>query len=159
MDSLVEKIANKENLMLAWRKIENLFVPGDVWFDPLKLAAFKYRLKDNVDQISDSLLAGTYRLKPIIPVPFPKSRKEGDEEIPIRQSFIIDVADQLVWVAVCNVIGVYLDTKMPAWITVIGYISVGGRTLMTNGKWEITGILYLRYTAIGIKVGLKCGKR
>lgn len=135
MDSLVEKIANKENLMLAWRKIENLFVPGDVWFDPLKLAAFKYRLKDNVDQISDSLLAGTYRLKPIIPVPFPKSRKEGDEEIPIRQSFIIDVADQLVWVAVCNVIGVYLDTKMPAW-------SYGNRLYIRwwkdlDDKWQV----------------------
>lgn len=135
MDSLVEKIANKENLMLAWRKIENLFVPGDVWFDPLKLAAFKYRLKDNIDQISNELLAGTYTLKPITPVPYPKSRKEGDEEIPIRQSFIIDVADQLVWVAVCNVIGVYLDTKMPAW-------SYGNRLYIRwwkdrNDKWQV----------------------
>ena len=79
MESLVVKIANKENLMLAWRKIENLFVPGDVWYDPLKLAAFKYCLKDNIEQISKKLLAGTYKLKPITPVPFPKSRKEGDE--------------------------------------------------------------------------------
>lgn len=135
MDSLVVKIANKENLMLAWRKIENLFVPGDVWFDPLKLAAFKYRLKDNIDLISEKLLAGTYTLKPIIPVPYPKSRKDGDEEIPIRQSFIIDVADQLVWVAVCNVIGVYLDTKMPAW-------SYGNRLYIRwwkdrNDKWQV----------------------
>lgn len=135
MESLVVKIANKENLMLAWRKIENLFVPGDVWYDPLKLAAFKYRLKDNIDQISENLLAGTYTLKPITPVPFPKSRKEGEEEMPIRQSFIIDVADQLVWVAVCNVIGVYLDTKMPAW-------SYGNRLYIRwwkdrNDKWQV----------------------
>lgn len=135
MDSLVVKIANKENLMLAWRKIENLFVPGDVWYDPLKLAAFKYCLKDNIEQISKKLLAGTYRLKPITPVPFPKSRKEGDEEIPIRQSFIVDVADQLVWVAVCNVIGVYLDTKMPAW-------SYGNRLYIRwwkdrDDKWQV----------------------
>ena len=115
MESLINKIANKENLMLAWRKIENLFVPGDVWYDPLKMAAFKYRLKNNIETISDSLLSGTYRPKPIIPVPFPKSKKDREEEIPIRQSFIVDITDQLVWVAICNVIGVYLDTKMPAW--------------------------------------------
>ena len=28
-ESLVKQIASMDNLMLAWRKIENLFVPGD----------------------------------------------------------------------------------------------------------------------------------
>lgn len=121
--------------MLAWRKIEKLFVPGDVWFDPLKLAAFKYRLKDHIEAISEALLSGTYIMHPIVPVPFPKNKKENDKELPIRQSFIIDVADQLVWVAVCNVIGVYLDTRMPAW-------SYGNRLYLhwwkdKNDKWQI----------------------
>lgn len=121
--------------MLAWRKIERLFVPGDVWFDPLKLAAFKYRLKDNIDQISTALLSGEYKPHPIVPVPFPKCKKEGDKEIPIRQSFIVDISDQLVWVAVCNVIGVYLDTKMPAW-------SYGNRLYLhwwkdKNDRWQV----------------------
>ena len=121
--------------MLAWRKIERLFVPGDVWFDPLKLAAFKYRLKDNIDQISSALLAGEYKPHPLVPVPFPKSKKEGEEEIPIRQSFVVDISDQLVWVAVCNVIGVYLDTQMPAW-------SYGNRLYLhwwkdKNDRWQV----------------------
>lgn len=133
-ETLVKKIANKENLMLAWRKIERLFVPGDVWFDPLKLAAFRYRLKDNIDQISSALLAGEYKPHPIVPVPFPKCKKE-DKEIPIRQSFVVDISDQLVWVAVCNVIGVYLDTKMPAW-------SYGNRLYLhwwkdKNDRWQV----------------------
>lgn len=134
-ETLVKKIANKENLMLAWRKIERLFVPGDVWFDPLKLAAFKYRLKDNIDQISTALLDGQYKPHPIVPVPFPKCKKEGDTEIPIRQSFVVDISDQLVWVAVCNVIGVYLDIKMPAW-------SYGNRLYLhwwkdKNDRWQV----------------------
>lgn len=104
-----------DNLMLAWRKIENLFLPGDVWFDPLRLAAFKYRLNDNLKQISQNLITGSYQLHELIPVPFPKKKGAGDEVPPIRQSFIIDVADQLAWVAVCNVIGAKLDSRMPAW--------------------------------------------
>lgn len=133
--SLVKQIANLDNLMLAWRKIENLFVPGDIWFDPLRLTAFKYRLKENLEQISQRLENGTYRLSSIKPVPFPKKKGDDDSVPPIRQSFIIDVADQLVWVAVCNVIGARLDTKMPAW-------SYGNRLYIywwkdSADKWQI----------------------
>lgn len=124
-----------DNLMLAWRKIENLFVPGDIWFDPLRLAAFKYRLKDNLAQISHQLVAGSYQLHELRPVPFPKKKGADDMVPPIRQSFIIDVADQLVWVAVCNVIGARLDTRMPAW-------SYGNRLYLywwkdAADKWQI----------------------
>lgn len=133
--SLVRQIASMDNLMLAWRKIENLFVPGDIWFDPLRLTAFKYRLKENLEQISQNLENGTYRLSCIKPVPFPKKKGDEDDVPPIRQSFIIDVADQLVWVAVCNVIGARLDTRMPAW-------SYGNRLYMywwkdAADKWQI----------------------
>ena len=133
MSSLIDQIASMDNLMLAWRKIENLFIPGDIWFDPLKLAAFKYCLKENLKAIRKDLLEGTYILHKIVPVPFPKKNKEDVETI--RQSFIIDVSDQLVWVAVCNVIGVYLDSKMPAW-------SYGNRLYLywwkdKADKWQI----------------------
>lgn len=135
MVSLVKQIASMDNLMLAWRKIENLFVPGDIWFDPLRLTAFKYRLKDNLEMISQRLESGAYRLHEIKPVPFPKKKEEGEDIPPIRQSFIVDVADQLVWVAVCNVIGVRLDTRMPAW-------SYGNRLYLywwkdAADKWQI----------------------
>ena len=124
-----------DNLMLAWRKIENLFVPGDIWFDSLRLDAFKYRLKDNLELISNQLETGSYQLHELRPVPFPKKKGADDSVPPIRQSFIIDVADQLVWVAVCNVIGSRLDTRMPAW-------SYGNRLYLywwkdATDKWQI----------------------
>lgn len=124
-----------DNLMLAWRKIENLFVPGDIWFDPLRLAAFKYRLKDNLELISNQLETGSYQLHELRPVPFPKKKGAEDNNPPIRQSFIIDIADQLVWVALCNVIGARLDTRMPAW-------SYGNRLYLywwkdAADKWQI----------------------
>lgn len=124
-----------DNLMLAWRKIENLFVPGDIWFDPLRLTAFKYRLKENLERISQRIEAGTYRMSNIKPVPFPKKKGEKDPVPPIRQSFIIDIEDQIVWVALCNVIGAKLDTKMPAW-------SYGNRLYIywwkdASDKWQI----------------------
>lgn len=124
-----------DNLMLAWRKIENLFVPGDIWFDPLRLAAFKYRLKDNLKLIHNQLETGSYQLHELRPVPFPKKKGADDNTPPIRQSFIIDVADQLVWVAVCNVIGPKLDRLMPAW-------SYGNRLYLywwkdAMDKWQI----------------------
>ena len=124
-----------DNLMLAWRKIENLFVPGDIWFDPLRLAAFKYRLKDNLKLIHNQLETGSYQLHELQPVPFPKKKGAEDNTPPIRQSFIIDMADQLVWVAVCNVIGPKLDRLMPAW-------SYGNRLYLywwkdAMDKWQI----------------------
>lgn len=124
-----------DNLMLAWRKIENLFVPGDIWFDPLRLAAFKYRLKDNLKLIHNQLETGSYQLHELRPVPFPKKKGAEDNTPPIRQSFIIDMADQLVWVAVCNVIGPKLDRLMPAW-------SYGNRLYLywwkdAMDKWQI----------------------
>lgn len=134
-ESLVKQIASMDNLMLAWRKIENLFVPGDIWFDPLRLAAFKYRLKDNLKLINNQLETGSYQLHELRPVPFPKKKGAEDNTPPIRQSFIIDVADQLVWVAVCNVIGPKLDRLMPAW-------SYGNRLYLywwkdDMDKWQI----------------------
>ena len=134
-ESLVKQIASMDNLMLAWRKIENLFVPGDIWFDPLRLAAFKYRLKDNLKLIHNQLETGSYQLHELRPVPFPKKKGAEDNTPPIRQSFIIDMADQLVWVAVCNVIGPKLDRLMPAW-------SYGNRLYLywwkdAMDKWQI----------------------
>ena len=133
-ESLVKQIASMDNLMLAWRKIENLFVPGDIWFDPLRLAAFKYRLKDNLKLIHNQLETGSYQLHELQPVPFPKKKGAEDNTPPIRQSFIIDMADQLVWVAVCNVIGPKLDRLMPPGVMGIDYICIGGKMLWTNGR-------------------------
>ena len=109
MDNYIEQISTLENLMLAWRKLERAFNYGDVWFDELVISAFKVNLVDNLKGIREQLLNGKYQMKPIKPVPFPKGGGE------VRQSFYVDFRDQLVWVAVFNVIGRTFDVMMPAW--------------------------------------------
>lgn len=115
MTDYIKQISSLENLMLAWRKLERAFSYGDVWFDGLIIAAFKLNLVENLKKISQELKEGTYKMKPIQPIPFPKGGKDCDGNFKVRQSFFVDFRDQLVWVAVCNVIGRTFDVMMPAW--------------------------------------------
>lgn len=115
MANYIEQISTLENLMLAWRKLERAFSHGDVWFDGLVISAFKMNLVDNLHEISNKLKDGSYQMKTIQPIPFPKGGKDNDDNFKVRQSFFIDFRDQLVWVAVCNVIGRTFDIMMPAW--------------------------------------------
>lgn len=115
MANYIERISTLENLMLAWRKLERAFNHGDVWFDELVITAFKLNLVDNLKVISEQLRNGSYQMKPIQPIPFPKGGKDDDGVFKVRQSFFIDFRDQLVWVAVFNVIGRTFDVMMPAW--------------------------------------------
>ena len=114
MANYIEQISSLENLMLAWRKLERAFNHGDVWFDELVISAFRMNLVRNLETISRQLVEGTYKMNPIQPIPFPKGGIEKDK-FKVRQSFFIDFRDQLVWVAVCNVIGRTFDLLMPAW--------------------------------------------
>ena len=115
MTNYIEQISTLENLMLAWRKLERAFNHGDVWFDELVISAFKMNLVDNLRDISEKLKNGSYQMKPIQPIPFPKGGRDDDGAFKVRQSFFIDFRDQLVWVAVFNVIGRTFDVMMPAW--------------------------------------------
>lgn len=128
----IKDIYSIENLTLAWRKIEKAFEYGDVWFDPLLMAAFKMNLADNISALSLEIAEGRYTPSAIKPVPFPKSAdSEGHPRV--RQSFIVEIKDQLVWVAICNVIGWKFDKQMPAW-------SYGNRLFLymwkEDGVWK-----------------------
>ena len=127
----IDQISCLENLMLAWRKLERSFNHGDVWFDGLVISAFKMNLVDNLTEISTQLKKGMYQMNKIQPIPFPKGGKDADGHLKVRQSFFIDFRDQLVWVAVFNVIGRTFDVKMPAW-------SYGNRQYISMWK-EING--------------------
>jgi len=113
MINYIEHISALENLMLAWRKLERSFNHGDVWYDELCMSAFKMNLVDNLLDLGHQIRNGSYKMHPISPIPFPKGAKDGD--LKVRQSFFIDFRDQLVWVAVFNVIGREFDILMPAW--------------------------------------------
>ncbi len=113
MINYIEQISALENLMLAWRKLERSFNHGDVWYDELCMSAFKMNLVENLLDLGRQIRNGSYQMHPISPIPFPKGAKDGD--LKVRQSFFIDFRDQLVWVAVFNVIGREFDILMPAW--------------------------------------------
>ena len=113
--NLIEQVTSLENMMLAWRKLERAFNYGDVWYDELLIAEFKMNLVENLRDLAVSIKSGEYRMQPIRPIPFPKGGEEENGELKVRQSFFIDFRDQLVWMAVCNVIGHVFDRKMPAW--------------------------------------------
>ena len=137
--NLFETICSKANLMLAWRRVENSFKHGNIWYDELELAAYKFNLVSNLEKLSDVLLKGTYQMHPIKPAPYPKgskkSNKEGkngegtvqEVELKVRQSFAINIEDQLVWMAVCGFLGPYFEEQMPAW-------SYGNRLYLNTWK-------------------------
>lgn len=113
--NLIEQVTSLENMMLAWRKLERAFNYGDVWYDELLIAEFKMNLVEHLRELAVSIKNGEYKMQPIRPIPFPKGGKDENDELKVRQSFFIDFRDQLVWMAVCNVIGHVFDRKMPAW--------------------------------------------
>lgn len=141
-NNIFETICSKENLILAWRRVESSFHHGDVWYDELELAAYKFNLVKNIEDLSKSLSNGTYKMKPIKPAPYPKNKKivkdkEEHNILRVRQSFCINVEDQIVWMAVYGVLGPYFEEQMPAW-------SYGNRMFLNtwkneNGKW-INGV-------------------
>ena len=134
--SLVDRIANVENLILAWRKVEQSFHHGDVWFDEIEISKFKFKMIDHVKRIHQELINGSYQLKPLLPAPFPKG-KDSDGNLQVRQSFLVNVEDQVVWMAVVNIIGPAFEKMMPAW-------SYGNRlnrmVWKEDGKWKFGNI-------------------
>ena len=133
-----------ENLILAWRRVEHSFHHGDVWYDEPELAEYKFRLLDNLDELSIQIKNGSFSMVPIKPAPYPKATKvkeadasngeNVDKELCVRQSFYIPIIDQIVWMAVYNVIGYIFERQMPAW-------SFGNRLFLNtwkdeNGYWQ-----------------------
>jgi len=134
MGKLIEKITDTNNLHWAWKKVRNNFQVGDIWYDEIDLAAFEANLYDNLENIKSEINFGTFHLNNIRPLPFPKGCDENGKPR-VRQTFDISIRDQVVWMAVVNVIGNSLDSRMPWW-------SYGHRLYVPiwknqNEKWEI----------------------
>ena len=149
MSNLIEKIINPENLHWAWKKVKNSFQVGDIWYDEIELTTFEANLYDELERIKDEIQSNTYTLKPIRPLPFPKGCEKETGKPRVRQTFEISISDQVVWMAVVNVIGSSLDYKMPWW-------SYGHRLYVPvskgkNGLWNIgwyrhsKGLLYRKW--------------
>ncbi len=175
MSYLIDRIAHADNLRWAWKKAKNAYQIGDIWFDEIELAAFEADLFHNLKKISDEIKSGSFRVSDIKPIPYPKSLSlKGKPRT--RQTFYISIKDQVVWLAVVNVIGAELDYRMPSWS--YGnrlYVSVwydqssdGKKELKvgwyrnTSGfiyrKWNQSWPLFRRHISLATKIMTKAGK-
>lgn len=114
MSPLFDQIADQLNLRWAWDKVRNQAYPGDVWFDEVALASFELDLEENLRRIAADIQKGTFHTKPLKPLPYPK-QKGSSTVASVREMFYVEVSDQVAWTAVINIVGPYVDSKMPPW--------------------------------------------
>ena len=86
----------------------------DVWYDETDFLAFKFRLDQNIEELREDVIGRTYRTTQIRPIPFPKGLSE-EQEPRVRLAYSIAMRDQLLWVAVCNLLGPITEKLMPGW--------------------------------------------
>lgn len=130
---LFEQVYNKENLYNAWNKVRALY-NNELHFiiDINEVVEFESDLTNNITALSEQIKNGTFKLSPLVPLPFPKIKKDESSSTQARQFFHISITDQLAWVALINVIGPILDNQMPFW-------SFGHRLYMPIWSEEIEG--------------------
>ena len=114
MSRIKQHLTSSENLTWAWKKAQWLYRTADGPVDLAEVAAFELDLERQLKLIGTKFLNLSYRLRPIILLPQPKKPKD-DGKARLRQSFQVSVRDQVAWIALVNVIGPLLDSKMPAW--------------------------------------------
>lgn len=107
--SIIDKIIELDNLHWAWGKVKHFYNEDNFWCDELEISTFQATYEEKLKNIRDKIKKGTYKLNPIKPIFFPKKESEN------RQMFWISLEDQLVWLAVMNIIGKYYDKQMPYW--------------------------------------------
>lgn len=114
MSEFLDKVTDQLNLRWAWEKVRHQAQPGEIWFDEIELASFDLKLEFNLQSIAKEIKRGAYKMTPLKPLPFPKQPdKKGNKRI--RQTFQVSVRDQVAWMAMVNVVGSYVDEKIPVW--------------------------------------------
>ncbi|MFI3163662.1 MAG: RNA-directed DNA polymerase [Bacillota bacterium] len=138
MTELLKKIISKDNLLYAWGKYEN-FVINDLDFiaDIEEYEHFSINLDLEINKIIQDLKKGTYKSSKLIFMPMPKGINEASGKAQYRQFFHVSIRDQIVWLAIFNIIGPELDSKMPFW-------SFGNRLYFPVWKEEVGGNKVLR---------------
>jgi hypothetical protein len=112
--SITSEIIELENLHWAWTKAKAFFSKNEYWYDQLAISNFSANYENELKQIQNDIRGNTYKLQPIRPIFFPKGLDEQGNPRN-RQMFLIHVRDQVVWLAVMNIIGKYYDKQMPFW--------------------------------------------
>ena len=128
--NLFSRTYNLENLYHAWNKIKYVYEnESDFVINRNEFALFEADLKNNLESLSNEIKCETYVLNPLIPMPLPKGADDGKKQN--RQNFFVSLVDQIVWIALVNIIGPILDNQMPFW-------SFGNRLYMPIWKEQIS---------------------
>jgi len=114
MADFKDKFLDKENFYIAFKKLKGFFQQYNEWFNPLEFSSYEANLATNIYNLINQLKEEKYTPKPIQPLPFPKKNNKDNEQR-LRQYFRISLDDQLIWIAITNVIGLSLEKQMPFW--------------------------------------------
>lgn len=168
MPSYQDRFLDKENFYLAFKKLKAYLDQANEWYNPVELEAYEAQLPANIYRLLERIENQTYTPKPIQPLPFPKKNKEDIAEL--RPYFRVSLDDQLIWIAIINVIGDAIETKLPFWnygnrlFRPIWFESdENGNKELKKGsyanssswfyrKWNQSWPLYRRHITIAIKV-------
>ena len=114
LGSLQTRFVDIENFYLAFKKLKHHFSQGNEWYNPVELAAFEANLGTNIYKLKKEVEENNYRPHPLELLPFPKKAKKN-KEAEIRQYFRPHLEDQIVWIAIVNVIGRFVEEQIPFW--------------------------------------------
>lgn len=138
----VENIASLDNLYMAWNRLAKSITYSDVWYDEYEFCKFECLLDQNINKIHKALIDGSYNMDSIRPIPFPKGGRDDRGNLKVRQAFWISMKDQLVWVAICNILGPLIETKMPGWSTGNRlYVPMWKENGDENSQWQYGSFL------------------
>lgn len=168
MPSYQDRFLNKENFYLAFKKLRQYLDQANEWYNQVELEAYEAQLPSKIFRLLEEIENRTYRPKEIQPLPFPKKNKEDAKEM--RPYFRVSLDDQLIWIAIINVIGEAVESKLPFWnygnrlYRPLWYENdeKGVKKLQKGGfanssswfyrKWNQSWPLYRRHVSIAIKV-------
>lgn len=113
-DTIQYLLTQPENLFSAWTKLRKYYGEEGIWTEEIELSDFEANLEEELDIIARQFVNLRYQMHPLKLMAYPK-RGDTIEEIVARQSFWVDVRDQVAWIAFVNVVGPWLDALMPSW--------------------------------------------
>ncbi|MCK7557568.1 RNA-directed DNA polymerase [Chitinophaga sedimenti] len=113
MPNLFEQFLDRENFYFAFKKLNYILKQCNEWYNPIELSAYEACLASRIPELRNKIESGEYFPSPIQLLPFPKTNGSSGERI--RHYFKVSLDDQLVWIALINVLGEKLESVMPDW--------------------------------------------
>jgi len=108
-----DRFLNQNNFHIAFKKLNYLLSQSNEWYNPIELSSYEATLSNNFQRLIDQIKSSEYSPKPLQAIPFPKKSKDGKKRL--RQYFRVSLDDQLVWIAIANVIAQFVENEMPVW--------------------------------------------